>query len=54
MVDENDDIVLPVVKLGTSLLNWVKEVKCLGVWFQSRKGLRVNIDTDCRKFISAA
>lgn len=39
VIGKDDNIVLPVIKLGASLLSWVKEVKCLGVLFQSRKGL---------------
>ena len=50
VIGRNDDDILPDLYLGPGILGWVKEIKYLGLYLQSRKGLRVNIDSNCRKF----
>ena len=54
MIGNDDNSVLLVVKFGASLLSWMKEVKYQDLWYQSRKGLLVNIDLNCRKFIGVS
>ena len=40
--------------LGTGGLHWVQETKYLGTFLPSHKGLRVNVDSNCRKFLNAS
>ena len=53
VISRNDYDILPDLHLGPGVLGWVKEIKYLDVYLQSRKGLRVNIYSNCRKFLGA-
>ena len=50
------DVSLLLLKLsiGVHELEWVEELKYLGVVFVAGKRLSVNIDFNCRKFLSAS
>jgi Reverse transcriptase (RNA-dependent DNA polymerase) len=48
------NIMLPDMLLGAGVLEWVKEVKYLGVYVFDRNGLKVNVDHNCRKFLGAS
>jgi hypothetical protein len=54
VVGRDDESVLPIMNLGSDELCWVKELKYLGVFMQSHKGLRINIEANCRKFLGSA
>ena len=54
VIGRHDDDILPDLCLGPGISGWIKEIKYLGVYLQSRKGLRVNIDSNCRKFLDAS
>jgi hypothetical protein len=48
------DVSLPKLELGNNELAWVNELKYLGVVFVSGKKFSVNIDLNCRKFLSSS
>ena len=52
----SDDLclLLPKLSIGVHELEWVKELKYLGVVFVAGKKLSVNIDLNCRKFLSTS
>ena len=54
VVGKGDNALLPVMMLGDGVLNWVREIKYLGVCLYSQKGLRVNSSINCRKFLGAS
>lgn len=51
---KGDYLVLPAMILGIGILGYVKEVKYLAIYLQSCKGLRVNVDFNCTKFVCAS
>ena len=52
----NDDVslLLPKLSIGVHELEWVKQLKYLGVVCVAGEKLSVNIDLNCRKFLSAS
>ena len=40
--------------LGTDVLHIVQETKYLGTFLLSQKGLRVYVDSNCRKFLDVS
>ena len=54
VIGKHDAVQLPVISLGTGVLHWVQETKYLGTFLLSHKGLRVNVDSNCRKFFGAS
>ena len=54
VVGANEGGILPTIQLGMEDLNWVTEIKCLGVMLFSKKGLRVYVDYNCRKFLGTS
>ena len=52
----SDDLclLLPKLSIGVHELEWVKELKYLGVVFVAGKKLSVNIDLNCRKFLGTS
>ena len=51
---DDGSLLLPKLSIGVHELEWVKELKYLGVVFVTGKRLSVNIDLNCRKFLSAS
>jgi hypothetical protein len=52
-IGKDNDSVTSVIELGIDQLTWVKKIKYLGVYIQSRGCLRLNADVNCRKFLGA-
>lgn len=51
---KGDSLVLPAMILDIGIWGYVKEIKYLVIYLQSRKGFRVNVDFNCTKFVSAS
>ena len=54
VISKHDAVQLPEMSLGTGVLHWVQETKYLGTFLLLHKGLRVNVDSNCRKILSAS
>ena len=54
VVGANEVGILLTMQLGMEDLNWVTEIKYLGVMLFSKKGLRFNVDYNCRKFLGTS
>ena len=54
VIGRHDAVQLPDMSLGTGVLHWMQETKCLGTFLLSHEGLRVNVDSNCRKCLSAS
>ena len=53
VVGKGDNALLPVMMFGNGVLNWIREIKYLGVCLYLQKGLRVNSSVNCRRFLGA-
>ena len=45
---------MPLLKLGDKLVYWVKEFKYLKCKIKAEVNLKVAVDVNCRKFVSAS
>ena len=54
VIGQHDAVQLPDMSLGIGVLHWVQEIKFLGTFLLLHKGLRVNVDSNCRKFFGAS
>jgi hypothetical protein len=46
---EGPNLALPDMFLGVGVLQWIKEIKYLGVCMSYRNGLKFNVNYNCRK-----
>ena len=54
VIGKDDELLLPDITFGGGILSWVKEIKYLGVFLKSKKGLKINIALNCRNFLGAS
>ena len=54
VIDKHDAVQLPDISLGTGVLHWVQETKYLGSFLLSHRGLRIKVDSNCRKFVGTS
>ena len=50
----NEVGILPTMQLSMKDLNWVTEINYLGIMLFYKKGLRINVDYNCRKFLGTS